>query len=94
MGNGNIDVGNKAPTRKPGQPILESLAGTDSACESRIDKSNPPRKDRARTCVAMAQQCGDSGRVNQSAPQKLVQLVGCREPRAKPAPWRPAPKKP
>jgi hypothetical protein len=33
----------------------------------------------------MAQQCGDLG--NQSAPQKFVHLVGCREPNARPAPW-------
>jgi hypothetical protein len=35
----------------------------------------------------MAQQSGDFGRGNQSAPQKLLQLVGCREPKARPAPW-------
>jgi hypothetical protein len=43
----------------------------------------------------MAQQCGDIG--NQSAPQKFVHLVGCRDPQARPAPWvrpRAAPAKP
>ena len=40
----------------------------------------------------MSQQCGDSGRGNQSAPQKFVQLVGCRDPKARPEPWvRPRP---
>jgi hypothetical protein len=33
----------------------------------------------------MAQQCGDIGRGNQSAPQKFVRLVGCRDPKARPA---------
>ncbi len=97
MGNGNIDVGNKAATHKAGQPILENLAGTDGSAKLQIDKSNPLRKDRPSISVAMAQQCDDGGRINQSAPQKFVQLVGCREPRAKPAPWvrpRPAPIKP
>jgi hypothetical protein len=47
---------------------------------------------RPRICTAMAQQCGDSGRGNQSAPQKLVHLVGCRDPKARPEPWvRPVP---
>jgi hypothetical protein len=41
---------------------------------------------RPRVCTAMAQQCGDSGRGNQSAPQKLVHLVGCRDPKARPDP--------
>ena len=39
----------------------------------------------------MAQQRGDS-RGNQSAPQKLLHLVGCRDPKARPTPWvRPRP---
>jgi hypothetical protein len=64
VGNGNVDVGNEAATRKPGQPRTE-----------------PPRLG-----AAMAQQCSDSGRGNQSAPQKLLQLVGCRESKAGPEP--------
>ena len=40
----------------------------------------------------MAQQRGDSGRGNESAPQKFVHLVGYRDPKARPEPWvRPAP---
>jgi hypothetical protein len=47
---------------------------------------------RPKVCTAMTQQCGDSGRGNQSAPQKLVHLVGCREPKTRPEPWvRPVP---
>jgi hypothetical protein len=34
---------------------------------------------RADICGAMAQQHGDSGRGNQSVPQGLLHLVGCRE---------------
>jgi hypothetical protein len=38
----------------------------------------------------MSQQRGDSGRGNDSAPQKFVQLVGCRNARTEP--WvRPRP---
>jgi hypothetical protein len=35
--------------------------------------------------AAMSQQCGDSG--NYSTPQKFVQLVGCRDPKARAEPW-------
>ncbi|WP_225116234.1 hypothetical protein [Bradyrhizobium sp. BRP22] len=56
MGNGNIDVGKEAATRKPGQ---QQMTG------------------------AMSQQgtyvMGD----NECAQQKLVRLVGCRDPQAR-----------
>jgi hypothetical protein len=81
VGNGNIDVGKNTPTRKPS--------------ELRIDKQNPMQKppqnplkaERPRICVAMAQQCGDLGRDNASAPQKFVRLIGCRDRNARPEPW-------
>jgi hypothetical protein len=93
VGNGNIDVGNKTATRKPGQPIVENLAAIDSVSEPRIGKS-PLKPERPRICGVMQQQCGDSGNV--SAPQELVQLVGCRDSKLRPEPWvrpRPAPPK-
>jgi hypothetical protein len=89
--NGNIDVGNKSATRKPGQPV-ENLA--NGSPELRIDKRRTPQLG---ACGAMSQQSCDSG--HQSAPQKFVQLVGCRDPKvgsdkARPQPWvRPAPAK-
>ncbi len=86
MGNGNINVGSKTPTRKPSEP--------------QIDLQNPlqiPLKaERPKNCGAMAEQRGDSSRGNESAPQKFVQLVGCRDPNSRPEPWvrpRPAPVK-
>jgi len=93
VGNGTIDVGNETPTLKPGQPIVERLTGIEGSSEPRIDKSNPLKAELP-ICGAMSQQCGDNG--NQSAPQKFVQLVGCRDPKARPVPWvrpRPAPVK-
>ena len=84
MGNGNIDVGNKTPTRKPGASGL------------RTDRQNPVKTEGPKICGAMSQQRGDSGRGNESAPQKFVQLVGCRDSSARPEPWvrpRPAPVK-
>ena len=76
MGNGNIDVGNQTPTRKPGQPAVNLTSGRNGSSEQRIDssmKTEPP-------CGAMSQQGGEY-RGNLSAPQKFVHLVGCREPK-------------
>jgi hypothetical protein len=86
VGNGNIDVGNQTPTRKPGQPIVQNLSESNGSAELRIDPA--PKKGRASTnpasnCGAMSQQGGEF-RGNVSAPQKLVHLVGCRERKAKP----------
>jgi hypothetical protein len=75
VGKGNIDVGNKIPTRKPGTPIVERSAG------------GAAKTSGAKISGAMSQQRGDSGRGNESAPQKFVQLVGCRDPKARPEPW-------
>ena len=78
MGNGNIEVGNRTPTRKPGQPAVELVSGRNGSSEQRIDsslKTEPP-------CGAMSQQGGEF-RGNLSAPQKFVHLVGCREPKVK-----------
>jgi hypothetical protein len=83
MGGGNIDV--KTRNREAGSPVIESLAKTDS-----------PSGLRPRICRAMLQQGADSGRGNQSAPQKFVQLVGCRDLKARPESGgraRPAPAK-
>ena len=93
MGNDNIDVGNN-PTRKPDQPIVERLAGTNGASELPIARQNPLMQDPLKTgiCGAMSQQYGDSGRSNESAPQKFVQLMGCRDSKARSEPWvRPHP---
>jgi hypothetical protein len=86
VGNGNIDVGKKSPTRKAGQPIVGRLFGSSGLPELRIDSSKPATPAQAARrdiCGAMAQQRGDSG--NQSAPQELLHLVGCRE-KAQPHP--------
>jgi hypothetical protein len=77
VGNGYIDVGKKSPTRKAGQPIVERLLGSNGSPELRIDQGKPAQAARRDICGAMAQQRGDSG--NQSAPQELLHLVGCRE---------------
>jgi hypothetical protein len=97
VGNGNVDVGNNGPTRKLRRPSVESLSGPDGFPELRIDGRVPLTADREGICGAMSQQHGDSGRGNESVPQKLVQLVGCRDPNTRTEPWvrpRPASSKP
>ena len=96
VGNGNIDVGSKSPTRKPGRSIVDGLARSNDASALRIDKPNSlpdhMKKRRPIICGAMSLQGGDSGRSNQSAPQEFVRLVGCRDPKAGSGPWvRPRP---
>jgi hypothetical protein len=81
VGNDNVDVGNENLARKPGQPAPEAAGST-----SRINQKNPLGAERPRISGAMAQQCGDNGRGNQSAPQKFVRLVGCRDSKARPEP--------
>jgi hypothetical protein len=57
-----------------------------------IDVGNKSRKAGQR-CGAMSEQRSDSGHVCAS-PQKLLHLVGCREPKMRPEPWvQPAPVK-
>jgi hypothetical protein len=68
VSNRNIDVGNKIATRKPSQPDAD--AGSSAQRIQRQQGGN---------CGVMSQQRCDSG--HQSAPQKLVQLVGYRDPR-------------
>ena len=90
---GTIAVVNKTPARNLGQPMLDRLARTDGAAELRIEAPNTMRRKRSVNSRAMSQQCGDSG--NYSTPQKFVQLVGCRDPKAGSEPWvRPGPTKP
>ncbi len=90
---GNIDVGNKTAASNPGLPVIERLARTNGTPKLRIEAPNTVRIKRSANCGAMSQQGGDSG--NTSMPQKFVQLVGYRDPKAGSEPWvRPRPAKP
>ena len=90
MGNGNNDVGNKSPTRKPGQPVVHGLARSDGSAGLRADRPTPLKTERPSIYGAMLQQCADSGIV--SSPQKFVRLVGCRDSSVRREPWvRPRP---
>jgi hypothetical protein len=76
LGNGNIDVDSISRPRKPGQSSVQRLT-EDGVFELRTERQDGTRNDRPGLCGAMAQQRDDSG--CQSAPQKFVHLVGCRD---------------
>lgn len=87
MGNGNMDVGSKTPTRESGQPIVERLVSSGGFTDLRLDDRGSSKREGARKCGAMSEQSADSGRGNEQVPQKLVHLVGYRDPNARPEPW-------
>jgi hypothetical protein len=94
VGSGNIDVGNKTPTRNSDQPITEPSAKPDRFSERPIAALFKAGR-RPGICGALSQQSGDNGRGTESAPQKFLQLVGYRDPKARAEPWvRPTPAKP
>jgi len=84
VGSDNIDVGKQTTPRQPGQPIKRLAAGGFASAPG-SERAVPPKKEPARISGAMSQQRGDSG--HESAPQKFVQLVGYRDPNARPDPW-------
>lgn len=96
MGDGNSDVGTETATRTPRQAMAQGLARPGGFAEPEIDRQDPAKIKRLRISGAMQQQCGDSSRGNQSALQEFVQLVGYRDPNARPGPGvepRPVPVK-
>jgi hypothetical protein len=80
VGSDNIDVGNQTSARIGQQGAAASVLVAPGS-----ENSVPPKKQRGGICGAMSQQRGDSG--HESAPQKFVQLVGYRDPTARPDPW-------
>ena len=90
VGNDNLRVGNLPPTRKTGQPIVEQMKGSGSS-DAGVKQM---QAEQPRNCGAMSQQGSFSYHGNVSVPQKLVHLVGCRDPKVRAEPWaRPAPKR-
>ena len=78
MGGDDIIVGGNPSIPGPSQAQVQAQA--QAADRSRVDRQD---KRRAALCGAMSQQRDDSGA--QSMPQKLVQLVGCRDPKMRPS---------
>jgi hypothetical protein len=86
VGNGSIDVGSEIPTRESGRPIIQRLADRGLP-ELRIDRENSSKREGLRKCGAMSEQSAASGRGNEQLPQKLVHLVGYRDPSVRPVAW-------
>ena len=82
MGGDDIIVGGNPSIRGPSQAHaqVQAQAQAQVSDRSRVDRQD---KRRAALCGAMSQQRDDSGA--QSMPQKLVQLVGCRDPKMRPS---------
>jgi hypothetical protein len=80
---GSIDVGSKTPSRKSGQPTIERLVSSGGFTDPQLDPQSPLKREAARKCGAMSEQSADSGRGNEQVPQKLVHLVGYRDPSAR-----------
>ena len=90
MAHDNLRVGSVTPTRKAGQPIVEQMKGSGSS-DAGVKQM---QAEQPRNCGAMSQQGSFSYHGNVSSPQKLVHLVGCRDPNVRIEPrTRPAPAK-
>jgi hypothetical protein len=76
LGNGSIELDSISRPREIGQPSVDRMI-KNSFFELQAEPQDLARADRSGPCGAMAQQCGDSG--YQSAPQKFIHLVGCRD---------------
>jgi hypothetical protein len=92
---GSTPIRGKTPTQKTANPTVEPPYEGNKLPEQQIDPSSFARPERRlrkhKISGAMAQQSCDTGWSSQSAPQKLLQLVGCREQQL--APKRPSPAK-
>ena len=86
MGNGDSDVGSKIPPFTSGQSIVECLAGNAGFGDLPFGRRALSQRATADKCGAMSEQSADSGRGNEQVPQKLVHLVGTRDPSPR-LPW-------
>ena len=88
MSKGDSDVGDKTPTLKSGQPILERLA-SGGFTDLPPGEEALLQRGAGGKCGVMSEQGADSGRGNEQVPQKLVHLVGTRDPAPPPPSVRP-----
>jgi hypothetical protein len=85
VGNGS-DVGSKTPPLSSGPSIVERLVGNAGFSDLRFGRKAPSQRATVDKCGAMSEQSADSGRGNEQVPQKLVHLVGTRDPAPR-LPW-------
>jgi len=79
VGHDDID-GAKKTSIEPDRPI--GRAAASRLLQQQMGDRSPKVGKRSGAHGAMSQQSSDSGRGTQSLPQKLVQLVGHRDPNA------------
>jgi hypothetical protein len=79
MGSDKIIAGSNPSTLLPKTMITKNPASSSGMSARR---SETAAGEPARYCGAMSQQRTDSGMT--STPQKLLHLVGCRDPKARP----------
>ena len=84
MDNDNIDGGKKIPIQQD-RSAVEPVAG--SRIQRQMGDQNPLTSRRAGAHTAMSQQSSESGRGTECLPQKLVHLVGHRDPKASGESW-------
>jgi hypothetical protein len=78
--NENTDVGKKAALDQDG--TAAQRPGGTRFFRQQMGDHTPVAGRRSSVHAAMSQQSSDSGRGTESLPQKLVQLVGYRDPNA------------
>jgi len=71
-----VGNGKKGPIRGPLRPTGSSPGGEPAAANG---GNNRPKIEQGKTCGAM---CEQHGYGNESAPQKFIHLIGCRDPSA------------
>jgi hypothetical protein len=92
VGNGHFDPGKQRTNRRPAGSTIRSSTRSDRSPEMDVDGRTPAKSSAGEICGAMSEQHGQGGRSDQSAPQKFVHLVGCRDANAPPRPGvRPRP---
>jgi hypothetical protein len=87
--NDDTPVSNDSPAgNKSGRPNIRCLT---SGTELRVGNRASPNGERTILCEtqgAMSQQCSDAAHGHESVPQKLLQLIGYRDPNACAASWQ------
>jgi hypothetical protein len=83
MGNSSIDTRAKGPPGSRTRRALENSAAAADFPELQLDTSPRSKEDQFKVCGAMSEQHGQSGRGNESVPQKFVRLVGCGDANAR-----------
>ena len=84
MGNGNVEVGGNSP-READKPFVAQMEGSGASGAKTVGQM---QAGQSANCGAMSQQGSFSYHGNVSSPQQLLHLVGWRDPKVRPEPWK------